>query len=78
MILYFDITKVPRSTSREEWKNCWRRVRVLKKELLWANKGRIELLVEHKDIMPPKIKADLIDHLVNPPLLLGPYMDGRA
>jgi len=70
MILLFDITKIPRTISREKWKELWRWKRVTLNDLAQMNEQKHKLL--GTDI-PDKIKLDIVDQLTNPPVLLGPY-----
>lgn len=71
--VFFYMPRVPRTVTREEWYKAWRRVRVLKKETAALNKITAEQL--HNPALPQRIKKDIMDNLIYPPLILGPYMD---
>lgn len=73
--LYFNSAKVPRTIGREEWKLCWRWVRVCRKRLAEQLEKERELLLWAD--LPSHIKHDIMDKMVNPPLLLGPHMDRK-
>lgn len=71
MRLYFDQTRIPRSVGRSEWRRIQREVRVTRKELAKAEATRIDMLRD--PTLPKHLREDLINHLINPPILLGPY-----
>lgn len=73
MYLVFDITKVPRNLSRQRWKDLWRWVRVVRGNLLKARMLQTERLRNHGHQMSDEQKRELIDRIVNPPIMLGPY-----
>lgn len=73
--VYFYMPHVPRTVTREEWYKTWRRVRVLKKETAAMNKITTAQL-RRLDV-PQHIKNDIMDNLIFPPLILGPYMDRK-
>ena len=73
MVVVFDITKVPRHTTRQEWREAYRWVRVQRKVLKKQEDTKIELLRTHGDTMLPRMKQDLMNHLIYPPILLGPW-----
>lgn len=70
MKLLFNISKVPRSLSKVEWKKLWRWKRETVKRLAKHEEAKIEML---QSDLPPHLKSDLMDHIINPPILLGPY-----
>lgn len=72
MKLLFDITKLPRSTTREEWKLHERWARVTRKGLKHGEEQRLALLRKRENL-PERIRLSMIEDMVNPPLLLGPY-----
>lgn len=71
MKLVFDITKIPRTTSREAWLKMDRWRRLCEKEL---SKHEAEMVQALSDVMIyGQARIDIIDHLINPPILLGPH-----
>lgn len=72
---YFHPQSMPRTITREEWYRVWHDVRVGFRE----NK---EALIKHNDFfqanyhrMPEHIKKQMLDEIIYPPIILGPYMD---
>lgn len=75
--LYFIMEKVPRTVGRKEWYEIYRKVRVQRKECRTQESRLQELLREKGKEMHPRIRRDIMDSLIYPPLILGPYMDGQ-
>ncbi len=75
MILYFDITKIPRTTTRAQWRKMDRWRRLTKQRLSEARRRALDNLVAFGSTMPARLREGIIDEMVNPPLLLGPHMD---
>jgi len=73
--LYFNPTMIPRTITRKEWKEIWRWKRITQSELAKAMQREIDYLVVYGNTLLPEQKQRMIDNIVNPPLLLGPYMD---
>lgn len=71
MELVFDYRRIPRSTTRAEWIEIWRWKRVTQHQLKRSLAEQIALLVTHQN-MPSTIRADMIDCIVNPPLVIYP------
>jgi hypothetical protein len=72
MKLYFDPQKLPRTIDRREWRELHRWQRLTKKELI---KHEEELVQKLKDPAYGHARNHIIDELVYPPLLFGPYME---
>jgi hypothetical protein len=70
-VVLFVLEKIPRTVGREEWYNIWRKVRRMRTEQKELDERICRLLPS----MPTKIRQAEIDRIVNPPLLLGPYME---
>lgn len=71
MELYFRPEEVPRSIKRPEWYRIWRWTRIQRKELAESMERKRKMLLA----VPPSIRQDIINEMIYPPLLLGPYMD---
>lgn len=69
---YFHMPDVPRTINREEWYKIWQEVRRRRKEVAAWNISRSNLLTIE---LPDYMRKDIIEHLINPPLILGPYMN---
>jgi hypothetical protein len=72
--LYFVPAKFPRSITRGEWREIWRWKRVTQKKLVEAIEEERQMLITYGSTMLPQAKADLIEHMVNPPLLVHDRM----
>lgn len=71
MKYYFDPTKIPRSVEKTEWKQIWRSKRMIVKRLAeQENEMRNRL---RDKTLPNYVRKDIMDELVYPPLMLGPY-----
>lgn len=71
--LIFNPRKIPRTITRQEWKEIHRWRRVTQKninEMIQLGRNRLTILG------PGKQRDDLIDRMINPPVILGPYQDG--
>lgn len=72
---YFRMQNVPRNISKARWKEVYRQVRVGRK---WANEQTQrsqEALREFGENLPEHIYKDMIETMIYPPIVLGPYMD---
>lgn len=72
MILVFNPSRLSRSINRKEWKEIWRWKRVTEKQLAKSVEEQIGLLVAYGTTMPEYMRKDMIDVIVNPPLLMYP------
>jgi len=85
MRLYFVPTKLPRTMTRKEWKDCDRYRRITQKVLAQYEKEMLDLAAEmttnavlygtSESEQVRRMRQDLYDKIVNPPILLGPHMD---
>lgn len=73
MVIIFDMLKVPRTTTRPEWYKMYRGVRETARTLRKHEMDQIELLRTHGHTMPARMKADLMEKIINPPIVLGPH-----
>lgn len=73
--LYFVPTLLPRTISRKEWYDLWRWKRVMQQELTVAAWRETAFFREYGHTLTPEQRRDMLDRMVNPPILLGPYMD---
>lgn len=71
--LLFDLRKVPRTLSKIEWKKAWRDKRLLENSLRKHNADEMKMLQTQGHKLSDKQRKDLIDRIVNPPIVLGPY-----
>lgn len=72
---YFHMESVPRTVNREDWYKTWREVRIQRKlNAKYIKEGNEWFRLNHVN-MSPKVKKDYMDGMINPPLILGPYMD---
>lgn len=80
MQLLFDQTRVPRTLSRAEWRVIYRNVRMTRRELAIESDRMVERLrklpaTSPEAVLIDRMRGEMIQRLVNPPLLLGPYQD---
>lgn len=73
--LFFNPSMIPRTILRKEWYDIWRWKRTVEKQLAKDAEEARNNLITYGNTMPKYIKDDLINKMINPPLLLGPYMD---
>lgn len=73
MLLVFNPERLSRSINRKEWKEIWRWKRVTEKQLKRSIEEQIGLLVAYGSTMPQYIRKDMVDVVVNPPLLVYPF-----
>lgn len=73
MILVFNPSRLSRSITRKEWNEIWRWKRVTEKQLKKSIEEQIGLLVAYGTTMPEYVRKDMIDVVVNPPLLIYPF-----
>lgn len=71
MRVYLPFEKVDRSITRKRWKEIYRWKRIWIKRCREMEDDQIEFLRRNKQ-MPQRIRDDIMDHIINPPLLLGP------
>lgn len=71
MRYYLDLNKIPRSVCRIEWKKIWRDKRVIEKKLIVDEETMMTML--RLDNLDRKIRLDIMEKLIYPPLVLGPY-----
>ena len=72
MVLLFDINKVPRSTTRAEWREMDRWRRSTEARLRAERYKQLEMLTIY-GTTNPELAAELADRVINPPVLLGPH-----
>lgn len=72
--LYFHGPSFPRCITREEWKEIWRWKRVQERELEKQAEEQRQLYLRYKDFMSPKMKSDIMDQMINPPILVHDRM----
>jgi hypothetical protein len=78
MELLFDQLRVPRTTTRDEWRATKREVRITRKRLAASNAERLALvpqLLARGDAHARRLVADILDKAIYPPLMLGPFQD---
>lgn len=68
--LYFNPSKFSRTITRKEWKEIYRWKRITEKKLIEVTQEQIQNLVTYGSTVPRYMKADIIDKIVNPPLLI--------
>jgi hypothetical protein len=73
--LYFDPRMLPRTMTRDEWRALDRWRRLIRKELAQQLEARREMIARLITDVSIFGRAAVLDDMVNPPLLLGPYMD---
>lgn len=71
MRYHLDLDKIPRSVDRTEWKEIWRNKRVKIKELAHQENEMRNRLRDKS--LPSYVRKDIMEHLIYPPILLGPY-----
>lgn len=79
MELIFNANRIPRTTTRKEWREMWRWKRVTTKVLRHWQEENIEVLREfHNRVLlegsaQMRIRDNLVAELINPPLLIPPW-----
>jgi hypothetical protein len=73
--LYFDPTRLPRTMTKQEWKEADRWCRVTRKQLEQAAQEQINNLITFGSTMPNYIKRDIMDKMIYPSVVLGPGME---
>lgn len=71
MRYYLDLNKIPRSVGRAEWYKIWRNKRVIEKKCIVDEEQKIVML--RLDNLNEKIRRSIMDEIIYPPLILGPY-----
>lgn len=74
LALCFNQTKVPRTVTRDEWREIDRWRRVTQRQLAKDAQAEIERLVVFGSTHP-ELARRMAERITNPPLLLGPYQD---
>lgn len=69
--LYFVQEQLPRTLTQKQWKAIHREWRQMKREVFETNKQRDVLL---RGLPPGKLRTELLEQMINPPLVLGPGM----
>lgn len=84
MQLLFDQTRVPRSTTRNQWREMDRWRRVTERKLAVEVERKCDTLRKMTEqfvatgsttVLLQRVQDDIIQHLVFPPLLLGPHQE---
>lgn len=70
--LYFRMVDVPRTVGREEWKRIHKWTRIKRRELAELREAKLQAMLQ----APPEPRNKIMDEMINPPLLAGPYMLG--
>lgn len=73
MLLVFNPERLSRSINRKEWKEIWRWKRVTEKQLAKSISEKIQLLATYGTTMPEYMRKDMVDVIVNPPVLMYPF-----
>lgn len=69
--LLFNILRIPRTTTRADWKEMHRWRRIVTRDLREAMDRQIRFAFEHSS-------AGLLDDATRPPVMLGPYQDSKV
>lgn len=77
MQLVFNATSLSRSITRQQWKEIWRWKRLTGRRLKKSVEEQIGLLVAYGTNIPSHIRKDMIDVIVNPPLMIYPDRKGN-
>lgn len=72
---YFRMTECPRTLTRDEWRDIYRRVRVGRKWAREQTERSMDMIREFNENIPEHTMKDMIDMFVTPPIVLGPFMD---
>ena len=73
--LYFIPAKFPRTIKRAEWYEIWRWKRVTQKRLIEELETQRLMLSVYGATMPDYVRRNIIDNMINPPLLVHDRMD---
>jgi len=68
--LSFNLRSFPRTIGRKEWREIWRWKRCTEKELAIHAKRQMEDFVTFGSTMPATTRADIMNKMVNPPILM--------
>jgi hypothetical protein len=68
MMLYFNPRQLPRSMTRQQWRNTWRWKRVTEAQLAARERDQLKLLVTHGHIMTRRTLENILDNAINPPI----------
>lgn len=74
MKLLFDQTRLPRTMTREGWKECDRWRRTTQRKLSDETERRIEWMRAY-GTSHPEIALSVAEDIINPPVLLGQYQE---
>lgn len=72
--LVFDHSRIPRTTTRKEWREIDRWRRITERQVKKAVAEEHELLRRNLDMLPPETRARMIDRMINPPLMVYPEL----
>lgn len=73
--LYFVLSKFPRTINRKQWREIWRWKRLTQKQLAVEVSKQLEMLGAYGSTTPDYIRQDMLDNMINPPLLVHDRMD---
>lgn len=73
MILVFNPDKIPRTTTRQQWRKMWRWKRTTEKELRKRVDEAMNNFIVYGTTWTPEMRARYLDEVVNPPILLGSH-----
>lgn len=74
--LIFDRARIPRTTTREQWRAIWRWKRATEKELAKHEeemRDRLQLLAAY-GTTHPELLSGYIDRMANPPVMIYPKL----
>lgn len=77
MNLVFNASSLSRSITRSEWKEIWRWKRLTERRLKKSVEEQIAMLVAFGTNMPKHVREDIVDLLINPPLMIYPDPKGN-
>lgn len=72
MLLVFNQASLPRTITQQQWKEIWRWKRVTEQRLKKSIEEQIALLSIYGTTMPKHVRNDMINVIVNPPLMIYP------
>ena len=72
MILVFDPTKLPRTMTRDEWREVHRWRRIADRRLRAETERRLVNMICYST-SHPEIWAGFASEVIDPPILIGPY-----
>lgn len=74
MILYFQPQNLPRTMTREEWREAYRWVRITTKRLEKLHSEHLENLraIIADDTASHKLRMQAVEKIINPPMMVYP------